>query len=72
MPVKYVCEKTGEFLFATSGTIVAADIGKTVYLVDNQTVALAGDVTPDIAVGEIVEVVSAGVWVNISRQVDKV
>lgn len=57
----------GEFLFASSG-LAAEDIGKAVYLVDNQTVGLSGNASVDfhIYVGRITKVESAtACWVAI-------
>jgi hypothetical protein len=51
----------GAFEFAFSGTAVQANVGLPVYLVDNQTVALAATTTNDILVGRITEFVSANV-----------
>lgn len=44
---------------AFSGTCNESDVGATVYLVDDQTVALAATTTNDIACGKIVERISA-------------
>jgi len=58
----------GIHYFVTSGLTIA-DIGKQVYAVDNQTVALAATTTNDVLVGVIVDFVSATeVGVNISRR----
>lgn len=51
----------GAFEFAFSGTAAQVDVGKKVYVVDDQTVALAATTTNDVLVGRITEVVSAGV-----------
>lgn len=51
----------GAFEFAFSGTASQADVGKQVYIVDSQTVALAATTTNDVLVGRITEVVSANV-----------
>lgn len=55
------CEvwQEGDFEFGFSGTATEADCGKLVYLVDDQTVALAATTTNDIACGYITEYVSA-------------
>jgi len=44
--------------FVTAG-LTQADVGKKVYAVDNQTVALAATTTNDVLVGQIVEFISA-------------
>ncbi len=49
----------GTFEFAFSGTAAQADVGKSVYAVDNQTVALAATTTNDVLVGKIVEFIDA-------------
>lgn len=51
----------GAVELAFSGTATIADVGKQVYAVDDQTVALAATTTNDVLVGRITEVVSAGV-----------
>ncbi len=51
----------GAFEFAFSGTASQADVGKQVYVVDDQTVGLAATTTNDVLVGRITEVVSPGV-----------
>ena len=50
--------RDGAWLFAASG-LTQADVGKRVYLVDNQTVGLLATTTNDVFVGVITEVVSA-------------
>lgn len=59
--------KEGDFLFAKSGTITEANIGATVYLVDDQTVALVGTTSNDIACGVLVGIVGTQVKVRIGR-----
>ncbi len=56
-----ICWERGAFEFAFSGTAAQADVGKQVYIVDSQTVALAATTTNDVLVGRITEVVSASV-----------
>ncbi len=58
--VKATFFREGVFQFATSG-LTAADVGKKVYLIDNQTVGLIthASVDQDIYVGTIAEYVSA-------------
>lgn len=48
-----------------NGNITANHQGQSAYLVDDQTVGLAADVTNNVVVGRIVEVDSDGVWVLI-------
>lgn len=63
-------EKTGEYLFNFSGTASQADLGKAVYLVDDNTVALAATTTNDVLCGYIQEFVSAStVRIRIDRAV---
>ncbi len=57
--------KTGEYKFAKSGSITVANIGTAVYLVDNQTVALAATTDQDIACGVIVDVEGDELWIRI-------
>jgi hypothetical protein len=62
--------QSGVFDFAFSGTATQADVGKKVYAVDDQTVALAATTTNDNLVGRIVEFISASkVRVRISPEV---
>lgn len=63
--------KKGVFLFETSSTLTVANIGTKVYLADNQTVALAGDVTPDIWCGIIVDIEGGKPWVRIDEAADQ-
>ncbi len=51
--------RTGAFDFVFSGTATQADVGKKVYCVDTQTVALAATTTNDVLVGKITEFISA-------------
>lgn len=61
-------KRKGVFLFAASG-MTAADVGKTVYVLDDQTVALAAGTMNDIPAGKIVKVESAtAVWVDIDQR----
>jgi predicted RecA/RadA family phage recombinase len=50
--------KTGVFEFVAASA-TQAWVGVTVYIVDNQTVALAATTTNDIAVGKVVALISA-------------
>lgn len=54
------------FLFANSGAdpVVQADLGKTCYIVDDQTVAHTNGGNTRSAAGKVVGVSSAGVWVE--------
>ena len=47
--------KTGEFVFETASTITIANIGDVMYISDNQTVALTGDVSNGVACGVMVD-----------------
>jgi hypothetical protein len=51
--------RTGVFEFNFSGTASQADVGKAVYMVDDNTVALAATTTNDVLVGRIVQFVTA-------------
>ena len=65
--------KTGTFEFVFSGTATQADVGKTVYIVDDQTVGFEGLTTAFmVEAGKIVEYVDATtVRVEIDAAVDK-
>lgn len=58
----------GTFRFANSGAdpIDRADIGGTAYIVDDQTVAATDGSSSRSAAGRIIDVDSAGVWVEIA------
>lgn len=67
----YVATKTikvarGVFRWANADNIVAADIGKIVYVTDDQTVNKTGGGQAIIA-GSIIDVESAGVWVDTAK-----
>ncbi|MBC8138712.1 MAG: hypothetical protein H8F28_22760 [Fibrella sp.] len=63
-------EKTGTFILDFSGSTSQAIIGKKVYAVDNQTVALAASTANDLYVGDVVALISGGkVRVRIDRAV---
>jgi hypothetical protein len=51
--------RTGVFELNFSGTASQADVGKAVYMVDDNTVALAATTTNDVLVGRIVQFVTA-------------
>lgn len=51
--------RKGVFELNFSGTATQADVGKAVYMSDDNTVALAATTTNDVLVGRIVEFVSA-------------
>lgn len=58
--------KVGEFKFASASALAAGDEGKEVFISDDQTVALAADVTNNVSVGHITEIVDANTaWVRI-------
>jgi hypothetical protein len=60
-------ERKGVFELNFSGTAAQADVGKSVYMVDDNTVALAATTTNDVLVGRIVSfVTSAKVRVELS------
>lgn len=61
--------RRGVFLFANGDAIAAADIGKVVYVADNQTVVKA-DPGHTLKCGKVAAVESAGVWVEIDSAVD--
>jgi hypothetical protein len=57
----------GVFSFAKSGTIVQGDVGKPVYIVDDQTVALAATTTNDVPCGRIEGLDGASsLWVRLA------
>ena len=57
---------SGVFSFATSGAITQADLGAEMYVVDDQTVALAATTTNDIAVGRLEALDGAGyAWLRL-------
>ena len=67
----YVATKTikvarGVFRWANADNIVAADIGKIAYVTDDQTVNKTGGGQAIIA-GSIIDVESAGVWVDTAK-----
>ncbi|MCY1004002.1 hypothetical protein OV079_23800 [Nannocystis pusilla] len=67
-PVKKIKVKAGTFLYANSGAsdeITDADIGKNVYLVDDQTVAKTSATNTRSVAGKVWKVESAGVWVTL-------
>ena len=55
----------GTHRFTNDGTITRADISGTAYVVDDQTVADTNGAGTRSALGEIVDVDSVGVWVEI-------
>jgi len=62
--------RRGEFLFASASALTIANVGDSVVLSDDQTVALAADAINDIACGKITEVPSASTcWVSIDGAV---
>jgi len=62
---KTVQVRKGTFSWANDGTITRADIGKTAYIVDDQTVADNNGTNTRSAAGAIVDVDADGVWVKI-------
>jgi hypothetical protein len=57
--------RRGVFLYDNDGTVALADIGKTAYIVDDQTVADNDGSEARSAAGVIEDVDSDGVWVRI-------
>lgn len=57
--------RRGVFLYDNDGTVALADIGKTSYIVDDQTVADNDGLSARSAAGVIEDVDSDGVWVRI-------
>lgn len=51
--------RKGEAEFVYAGTATQANVGDVVYATDSQTVDVAGDLTNDVKVGTIVEVIDA-------------
>ena len=63
-------KKTGTYTYGFSGTVGQAVVGKKVYAVDDNTVALAATTTNDVYVGDVVALVSGNkVRVRIDRAV---
>ena len=62
--------REGTFVFAASG-MAQANVGDTVYIVDDQTVGLAATTSNDVQCGTIVEVISAtSVRIDIKNSVN--
>lgn len=57
--------RRGVFLYDNDGTVALADIGKTAYIVDDQTVADNDGSSARSAAGVIEDVDSDGVWIRI-------
>lgn len=57
-------EAARPFLMAKTGTIVQSDIGADLYADDDQTVALAADVTNRAKVGTLMAIEDGMCWVN--------
>lgn len=62
---KTVLCRRGVFLFKNGGAFTDANIGDWAYVADDQTVDTAANMTNDILAGVIIDVESAGVWVNV-------
>jgi len=58
--------RRGVFSFANDGTVALADVGKTAYIVDDQTVADNDGSSARSAAGVIEDVDSDGVWIRIT------
>lgn len=56
---QFTLRRTGVYQFGFSGTASEASCGLAVYLVDDQTVALAATTSNDVACGRIVEFIDA-------------
>lgn len=54
----------GVFRWVNAGSFTAADIGSLAYVLDDQSVVTAAQATNDIVAGIIIDVDSAGVWVD--------
>lgn len=59
--------RRGVFRWENQDSIGAADIGKLVYVYDDQTVEKTGSGTYDIIAGTVVDVDSLGVWVDTAK-----
>lgn len=57
--------KAGEHRFKNDGTVARIDIGKTAYIVDDETVADNDGGATRSALGLITDIDAAGVWVSI-------
>lgn len=57
--------RRGVFLYGNDGTVALADVGKTAFIVDDQTVADNDGSSARSAAGVIEDVDSDGVWVRI-------
>ncbi len=64
--VSVVCKRRGTYLFDIATSVTVADIGKRVYISDDQTVDLASGVSNNVYCGVIAGVYSTSqVWVDI-------
>ena len=54
------------FRFENDGTVTQAELGKTCYIVDDQTVAATDGTGTRSAAGKVVDVDADGVWVEIN------
>ena len=55
----------GVFSFAKSGSITIADTGASLYIADDQTVALAATTTNDVLAGRLEALDGSDVWVRV-------
>ena len=62
--VDVVCHREGVVFLATGAALT---VGDRAYVVDDQTVTTAAVATNDVAVGEVIKVVSGGVWVDLRK-----
>jgi len=68
--VSVVVRRRGRYSFACASTLDQSALGAQVYAADDQTVAVAADVTNDVAVGVIDRVEGAGeCWVAVDAAV---
>mgnify|MGYP000888652668 CR=1 FL=1 len=64
--IRVLCERKNQHLFAFSGTASNTDVGKTVYVADNNTVKIS--TTHSVKAGKITGIESATeVWVDIEE-----
>ncbi len=59
-------QTSGVFSFARSGAVTIADVGSALYIVDDQTVALAAGVTNSVACGKLEGLDGSDLWVRVA------
>jgi hypothetical protein len=62
---KSITVRRGTFRFANDGTVTRTEIGKSCYIVDDQTVAKTDGTGTRSVAGKVIDLDSAGVWVEI-------